>query len=201
MPVKAVKNENFLVIQGWMITELGLKDKELLLYALIYGFTQEENEWFSGSLEYIAQWLQVDRRNVASRYIRPLVEDHLLLKQEITVGNHVYYRYKAVKPPFEPKEDNLLTLTRRIEEVCKNSMFYKRSGLAGKEAEDNAVKGIVFLQSVAENFGEKNRKKILKLSDKQIEHLFQEATNLICYESDVVFPEKIMSERIKKEIG
>ena len=35
-----VKNENYLVIQGWMITELKLKGNELLIYAIIYGFSQ-----------------------------------------------------------------------------------------------------------------------------------------------------------------
>lgn len=35
-----VKNENYLVIQGWMITELKLKGNELLIYAIIYGFSR-----------------------------------------------------------------------------------------------------------------------------------------------------------------
>ena len=35
-----VKNENYLVIQGWMIAELKLKGNELLIYAIIYGFSQ-----------------------------------------------------------------------------------------------------------------------------------------------------------------
>ena len=39
-----IKNENYVLIQGWMINELKLKGNELLIYALIYGFSQAENQ-------------------------------------------------------------------------------------------------------------------------------------------------------------
>ena len=38
-----VKSENYITIQGWMVTELKLKGNELLIYALIFGFTQTTN--------------------------------------------------------------------------------------------------------------------------------------------------------------
>ena len=38
-----VEKENYVVVQGWMITELGLKGNELLIYAVIHGFSQVPN--------------------------------------------------------------------------------------------------------------------------------------------------------------
>lgn len=52
----AVKDNNFIAIQGWMRTKLNLKGNELLIYALIYGFSQDGNSRFKGSRKYIADW-------------------------------------------------------------------------------------------------------------------------------------------------
>ncbi len=51
-----IKNENFFVVQGFMINELNLKGNELMVYAIIYGFSQEENQYFTGSLNYLMSW-------------------------------------------------------------------------------------------------------------------------------------------------
>ena len=55
-----MKNENYIVIQGWMRNELNLKGNELIVYALIYGFSQDEESEFTGSVAYIL----ADRKSV-----------------------------------------------------------------------------------------------------------------------------------------
>ena len=59
-----VKPENYITIQGWMVTELKLKGNELLIYALIFGFTQTTNQNFTGSLQYIADWTNSTKQGV-----------------------------------------------------------------------------------------------------------------------------------------
>lgn len=54
--MSAVKDNNFIAIQGWMRTKLNLKGNELLIYALIYGFSQDGSSRFKGSRRYIADW-------------------------------------------------------------------------------------------------------------------------------------------------
>lgn len=54
--MSAVKDNNFIAIQGWMRTRLNLKGNELLIYALIYGFSQDGQSRFTGSRKYIAEW-------------------------------------------------------------------------------------------------------------------------------------------------
>ena len=36
-----VSPDNYVAIQGWMITDLNLKGNDLLIYAVIYGFSQD----------------------------------------------------------------------------------------------------------------------------------------------------------------
>ena len=51
-----IKNGNFIIIQGWMITELHLSGNELLIYAAIFGFSQDGKSNFEGSRQYLAEW-------------------------------------------------------------------------------------------------------------------------------------------------
>ncbi len=48
-------DDNFVTIQGWMRTGLGLKGNDLLVYAAIYGFSQKEDQWFTGGQQYLAE--------------------------------------------------------------------------------------------------------------------------------------------------
>lgn len=52
----AINDNNFVTIQGWMRTKLGLKGNELLAYAVIYGFSQTDGAKFTGSRKYLAEW-------------------------------------------------------------------------------------------------------------------------------------------------
>ena len=59
-----VKNENYVVVQGFMINDLKLKGNELMIYAIIYGFTQEQNQVFSGSNDYLMAWTNSTKQGV-----------------------------------------------------------------------------------------------------------------------------------------
>mgnify|MGYP001438009363 CR=1 FL=1 len=57
-----IKNENYIAIQGFMVKELGLTGNELIAYALIYGFSQDDESEFRGSLNYVANGLIVQKQ-------------------------------------------------------------------------------------------------------------------------------------------
>lgn len=77
--MSAVKDNNFIAIQGWMRTKLNLKGNELLIYALIYGFSQDGNSRFKGSRKYIADWCGCSLDTV-DRSLGSLVNKGLLAK-------------------------------------------------------------------------------------------------------------------------
>jgi hypothetical protein len=54
-------DDNYITIQGWMVTALNLKGSDLQLFALIHGFCQDRNGRFCGSLTYIENWLNTSR--------------------------------------------------------------------------------------------------------------------------------------------
>ena len=50
-----IKNENYYTIFGWMLKELNLNGIDLVVYAIIYSFSQDGESEFKGSLAYIAE--------------------------------------------------------------------------------------------------------------------------------------------------
>lgn len=82
----AVKDNNFIAIQGWMRTRLNLKGNELLIYALVYGFSQDGNSRFTGSRKYIAEWCGCSLDTV-DRSLSSLVSKGLLAKYPHTDQN------------------------------------------------------------------------------------------------------------------
>lgn len=91
-----VKNENYIVIQGFMINELKLKNNELLVYAIIYGFSQNEGQVFSGSLQYLADWTN-STRNGVSKNLKSLVDKGLLGKNEKFINGVKFCEYYVTK--------------------------------------------------------------------------------------------------------
>ena len=80
-----VNERNYIVIQGWMIKELGLKGNELLIYAIIYGFSQAEGTKFSGSLQYLADWCNSTRRGI-QKALKNLCDKKLIIKEEKNIN-------------------------------------------------------------------------------------------------------------------
>ena len=91
MNKKHISDENYILIQGWMRTEMGLSGAALLVYATIYGFSQTGNCYYSGSIDYLAEWAGVKRRQVIS-ILKDLTESGYLEKNEVGYNR---FRYRT----------------------------------------------------------------------------------------------------------
>lgn len=89
-----IKDENFVNIQGWMLTKLHLKGNQLIVYAVIYGFSQDDESWFTGSCNYLAEWCGTSRQTVMSA-LNGLIEQGLIVKNEEFRNNVKFCSYKA----------------------------------------------------------------------------------------------------------
>lgn len=89
-----VQPNNYLTIQGWMQTDLHLKGSDLILYALIYGFTQDGESEFSGSITYMQQWAGITRQSVLN-VLERLQAAGLIEKQKTTVNGIAVCRYRT----------------------------------------------------------------------------------------------------------
>ena len=98
MAKSKVTRDNYICIQGWMILDLELKGNELLVYACIYGFSQAENQVFSGGLQYLADWTRSTKRGVM-KTVKSLVEKGLVEKKDRYVNDVKFCEYRALKTP------------------------------------------------------------------------------------------------------
>lgn len=91
-----VKRENYISVHGWMLVDLGLKGNELLIYACIYGFSQAENQVFSGSLQYLADWTNSTKQGVI-KCLKSLVEKGYIVKNDKTINGVKFCEYHATE--------------------------------------------------------------------------------------------------------
>lgn len=114
-----IKNENYIQICGWMINELNLKGTELLVYALIYGFSQDGKSIFNGSLNYISEWANCSRQGVIN-CLKSLLEKGLIEKQVIEENGVKRCEYKALKGIAEQSENELVSSQKSLPPQSKN---------------------------------------------------------------------------------
>lgn len=96
-----MKNNNHITICGWMINELNLSGNELLCYALIYGFSQDGESFFSGSRKYISELIGAKSLNTVDKHIQALVDKKLIFKKTETHNGVITNHYQVnLEHPF-----------------------------------------------------------------------------------------------------
>jgi predicted transcriptional regulator len=85
---------NYIVILDWMVSELGLRGNELLVYALIYGFSQDGESEFTGSMQYVAERVGITRMAVSTIY-KKLLSRELIVKREQYIQGVKYCTYRT----------------------------------------------------------------------------------------------------------
>lgn len=88
-----VKDGNYINIQPFMVRDLGLKGNELLVYAIIHGFSQDGKSVFTGSLQYLADWTNSTKRAVMN-VLKNLIDKGLI--EKIDTGKQIF-AYKTVE--------------------------------------------------------------------------------------------------------
>lgn len=124
-----VKDNSYVVIQSFMVNELNLKGNELLVYAVIYGYSQDGKQWFRGTRKHLSEWCGATKATV-SNCLKSLVEKGLIERKEINEDEYTKILYRAVKnldtpyknfePPLQKistidnKEDNTILDSKKI---------------------------------------------------------------------------------------
>lgn len=137
--MSAIKDDNYLTIQGWMINQFGLKGNELIIYAAIYGFTQAEGQWFTGSQQYLADWTNSTTRGVR-KALTALEEKGLVIIAKNGKGN----KYRAVRPEIEDKNSSKDTTQEQSsskEKIAEQSSSEQRNKvpLIAEQSSDNNI--------------------------------------------------------------
>lgn len=89
-----VSDTNYFSVQAWMVNKLNLRGCERDVFAIIYGYSQDEESDFHGSLEYLSQ-LTGYSRNAICTALKSLTDKELLIKTEKVVNNIKSCRYRT----------------------------------------------------------------------------------------------------------
>lgn len=135
-----VNPDNYIVIQGWMVTELGLKGNDLLVYAIIYGFSQDEESIFYGSRQYLADWCCSTVRGIQNN-LNHLIELGLIEQVEVKAG--AYVKYKANRQKLTCEQSSLPPVNRVHTPIQQSSLnnivnnkIVSKDTVVGKQANE-----------------------------------------------------------------
>lgn len=86
--------DNFIIIPGWAISDLKLSGNELIVFSVIYSFTQDGSPWFSESLSYLTETSNASKSTV-QRSLASLVEKGFLEKEEQDINGVKFPKYRV----------------------------------------------------------------------------------------------------------
>lgn len=107
-----IKDENHITFQGWMRTQLSLKGNDLIVYAIIYGFSQTNEQKFTGSLQYLADWCGATKQGIIKN-LKNLIDANLIEKNEVIKNGVKFCEYSCI-PLNSVKHPIKLSLTNNI---------------------------------------------------------------------------------------
>ena len=156
--------DNYINIQGWMRTDLDLKGNELLAYAIIYGFSQTENQKFTGSLQYLADWCGATKQGILKN-LKSLIDKGLIEKTDVVINGVKYCEYSC---------------------IVLNSVEYPvKQSLINNIANNKEDKTILSKDNIVENFEFGKKKEVITKPKKP--SLYDKCVNLINeYTDDVI---------------
>lgn len=103
-------DDNYCVIFGWMCNGLKLSSNELLVYAVVYGFSQDGESRYYGGRGFLARTLNISKPTV-DKALSSLCEKGFIHRIETERNGVKFHEYFAdlqvVKKLYHPKEDDV----------------------------------------------------------------------------------------------
>lgn len=128
-----MQSTNYVVIQGWMCNELELKGNELLVFALIYGFSQDGVSKFHGARKYIADTFNISRPTV-DKALQGLLDKQYICKEGFDdfVNPNIYWvNFEVVKKLYMGCKETL-------QGGCKETLLNNTNKQTKKENKTNS---------------------------------------------------------------
>ena len=139
----AIQNDNFYTVIYWMISELGLKGAELPVFAIIYGFSQDGVNKFTGSLDYLSRFANVSRQTVIAVLKRLIDADYIIKEQKIIdkVKHNAYWVNLEVVKKFD--WGSQITLQGQSNNLTGGSQITLHNNISNKNIDNILIKDIV----------------------------------------------------------
>ncbi|MCR5765851.1 MAG: hypothetical protein K6G09_07750 [Treponema sp.] len=119
----------FITIQHWMVRELGLRGDELLIYAIIYGFSQDGFSCYRGTTKYICFWTGTTKETVLKK-LKSLRNKKMIERRKVPTSSTHENRYYC---------DYWATITRYPDDVKEKviHMWSKNSTCINPQQDDS----------------------------------------------------------------
>lgn len=115
-----MKETSYIIIQGWMRTRLRLTGNDLICFALIFGFSQDGESVFTGSLKYIQEAIGVATRQSVLNILARLEAKGLIVRNTDVINGVKITSYKAYSESQNEDAQNLDTQSKNYTEVVQN---------------------------------------------------------------------------------
>lgn len=89
-----MKSDHYFVITGLMCNEMGLSGNELMIYAIIRGFSQDGESRYTGGRGYLANTLNISKPTV-DKALNSLIRKGYIIKIDASHHDCQYYEYMA----------------------------------------------------------------------------------------------------------
>ena len=152
-----MENTQYINIQGWMVNELQLKDTELIIYAIVYGFSQDGESKFIGSLTYLEGCTNKSKSSI-KRALSSLVDKSILIKHSETKNNITFNSYKhnkqKLKFDMNPRGQNEPASEVKMNPPTEVKMTPNNTNLDNKKDKTNIKEKVNSLKLVSEDVKE-----------------------------------------------
>lgn len=181
-----IKDGTFFTVQSFMVTQLGLSGNDLLVYAIIYGFSQDGESVFRGSRQYLADWCNSTVRGIQKNLNR-LMELGLIEQVYHSADNHEVH-YKAITTLSEQSSLHKVNKVHRgdeqsasaIDNIADNIVNNTENTSTKVEVHPDGCSGEFMGDTVSvtptEKKKENKRQKILTTSNSKKPNLYERCT-------------------------
>lgn len=94
MAESKVRDDNYFQVSGWMLNRLNLKGVPLQVFSIIYGFSQDGETCFTGSLQYLMDFTNSSKPTII-KSLKELVEKGFILKYENEMNGVKFNKYRV----------------------------------------------------------------------------------------------------------
>ena len=120
-----IKDTTYFQVQAWMVTKLKLKTVERDVFAIIYGYSQDEESDYHGSLAYMAELTGYSRNSICTA-LKNLTAKNYIIKTEKECNNIKYCRYTT-------NFDTVQAACTPIQTACTNNIVNNTSKVSSKD--------------------------------------------------------------------
>ena len=144
-----MKDTDFIIKQGWMISKLGLHGMPLELYALVYGYTKDGSSWYETNIANIMEWLGAAERTV-QYHLKSLVEAGFILRKQTGLGRSAKLLLQVNSEIIEMADKGaIITPLKRVQKTTEKGA--NSAPLEGEKGAKNDITPYIRIKELKDN--------------------------------------------------